>query len=85
MPWKVVKRKCKQADGTVGSYVVVKEKSGGGTEQESCHTSGDKAKAAVRARYASKNETAGAGIQNSLTLTREQLRQIIVELMTKLK
>ena len=85
MPWKVVKRNCKQADGTKGTHVVVKKKSKGRTEQESCHTSEDKADAAARARYASKNETAGADMQNSLTLTREQLRQIIVELMTKLK
>jgi DNA polymerase II small subunit/DNA polymerase delta subunit B len=74
MPWKVVKRKCKQSDGTVGAYVVVKEKAGGGTEQESCHTSEDKAKAAVRARYASKNEG-----RLFMKLSRRQLRKIISE------
>ena len=72
MPWKVVKRKCKQADGSAGSYVVVKEKSDGSTEQESCHTSEDKAKAAVRARYASKNER-----KEYMKITRRQLKNLI--------
>ena len=56
MPWKVMKRDCKQAAGASGSYVVLKMKGGGGTEQESCHTSEDKADGAARARYASVSE-----------------------------
>lgn len=79
MPWKVVKRNCKQADGSKGTYVVVKEKSGGGTEQESCHTSEDKADAAVRARYASKNELSERIEKNMMKLTRRKLRILIME------
>jgi len=57
MPWKSIKRDCKQkSTGKGGSHVVVKKKKDGSTEQESCHTSDEKAKAALRARYASKNE-----------------------------
>ena len=52
MPWKVLKRNCKQSSGQKGRYVIVKVKSGGSTEQASCHTSEEKAKSAVRARYA---------------------------------
>ena len=51
MPWTTKKRACKQADGISGSYVVLKKKSDGGTEQASCHTSEEKAKASVRARH----------------------------------
>jgi len=51
MPWSTLKRDCKQSDGKSGSYVVLKKKSGGGTEQASCHTSEEKAKGAVGARY----------------------------------
>ncbi len=57
MPWKVRKRSCKQkSTGKGGSHVVVK-KEGGKEEQESCHTSEEKADAAARARYASYNES----------------------------
>lgn len=52
MPWKVHKRSCKQkSTGKAGTHAVVK-KDGGSEEQESCHTSEEKADAAVRARYA---------------------------------
>ncbi len=55
MPWKVRKRSCKQkSTGKSGSHVVVK-KDGGSEEQESCHTSEEKADAAVRARYANES------------------------------
>ena len=47
-----MKRDCKQADGSSGSYVVLKMKGGGGTEQESCHTSKEKAEGSVSARHA---------------------------------
>ena len=57
MPWKVRKRACKQkSTGKEGTHAVVKLKRGGGEEQESCHTSEPKARAAIRARYA--NESA---------------------------
>ena len=56
MPWKTIKRDCKQSSGKKGSHVVVKKKKNGGTEQESCHTSKDKAEGGLRARYA--NESA---------------------------
>jgi len=79
MPWKVVKRNCKQSDGSKGTYVVVKEKSDGGTEQESCHTSEDKANAAVRARYASKNELSEPIKENIIKVTRRKLRILIME------
>ena len=71
MPWKAIKRSCKQSSGKKGSYVVVKVKKTGGTEQESCHTSEEKAKSAIRARYA--NES------NTVKITRKQLRKIISE------
>ena len=32
MPWKTIKRDCKQSSGKKGSHVVVKVKKGGGTE-----------------------------------------------------
>lgn len=53
MPWKVRKRPCKQkSTGRTGTHAVVKLKSGGAEEQESCHTSEPKAQAAIRARHA---------------------------------
>ena len=56
MPWKSIKRSCKQkSTGKTGTHVVLKIKKGGGTEQESCHTSEEKADAAVRARYANES------------------------------
>lgn len=55
MPWKVHKRSCKQkSTGKTGTHAVVK-KDGGSEEQESCHTSEEKADAAVRARYANES------------------------------
>ena len=71
MPWKTIKRDCKQSSGKKGSHVVVKKKKSGGTEQESCHTSEEKAKSAIRARYANEGRT--------LKITRKQLRRIIKE------
>ena len=55
MPWKVRRRKCKQASGKPGKYVVVKVKRNGKEEKESCHISKDKAQAATRARYANES------------------------------
>ena len=53
--WKAYTQDCKTADGKDGNAVVKKSESG---EVESCHSSKDKAEAAVRARYANyKNES----------------------------
>ena len=76
MPWKVLKRPCKQSDGTSGTYVIVKVKSGGRTEQSSCHTSKEKAQGAVRARYAN---------EGKMRLTRRQLRRIMKEEISLLR
>lgn len=77
MPWKPVKRKCKQTStGKTGSYAVVKIKKSGGTEQESCHTSEEKAKAAIRARHANEAD------QNEEEVLREYVRKIIKESIT---
>jgi len=58
MPGGVGKRPCKQkSTERSGTHAVVKLKSGGAEEQESCHTSEPKAQGALRARYASKNES----------------------------
>ena len=74
MPWKPIARKCKQkSTGKTGSHVVVKVKKGGGTEQESCHTSKEKAQAAIRARYANETDV------NEEEMLREYVRKIIAE------
>lgn len=52
MPYKVSKQKCKQSSGKKGKYVLKKKDT---NEKVSCHTSKEKAKSAMRARYA--NET----------------------------
>lgn len=78
MPYDIRKRNCKQADGKKGKYVVVKKKSKGRTEQESCHTSEKKAKGAVRARYASE-----ANEGETVKITLEELRQLIREAMAE--
>ena len=76
MPWKVIKRDCDQkSTGKKGSHVVVKVKDDNSTEQESCHTSDEKAQGAMRARYASKNE----GAVKTMKITKRQLRRIIRE------
>ena len=80
MPWKVVKRDCKQADGKKGKYVIVKVKSGGKTEKESCHTSDEKAKSAVRARYANEKSE---GVSNVMKITRSELKKLIQEELGK--
>ena len=56
MPWKVHKRDCRQkTTDKKGSHAVVKISDDGGEEQESCHTSEEKADAAVRARHANES------------------------------
>jgi len=78
LPYDIRKRNCKQADGKKGKYVVVKKKSKGRTEQESCHTSEKKAKGAVRARYASE-----ANEGETVKITLEELKQLISEAMAE--
>jgi hypothetical protein len=73
MPWKVLKRDCKQADGKAGGYVVVKEKSGGSTEQSSCHTSKEKAQGSIASRNMSETII--------MKITKRQLKRIIRETM----
>jgi hypothetical protein len=69
MPWKVRKRKCKQADGTPGSHVVINTSSGK-ERQESCHTSKKNAEDGIKARWASKND-------ESVIISQKQLNEII--------
>ncbi len=49
MPYKILKKKCKQSNGKKGKYIIVKKSD---NEKQSCHTSKEKAKSAIRARYA---------------------------------
>ena len=53
MPYKIIKRKCKQSSGKKGKYIVAKKSD---NKKQSCHTSKKKAQSAVKARYA--NESA---------------------------
>ena len=74
MPWKTVTRKCKQkSTGKSGTHVVVKIKKSGGTEQESCHTSKEKAQAAIRARYANETDVPEE------EMLREYVRKVLTE------
>lgn len=52
MPYKILKRKCKQSSGKKGNYIVVKKTD---NKKQSCHTSKQKAQSAVKARYANEN------------------------------
>lgn len=76
MPWKVLKRSCKKSDGKTGTYVIVKIKRGGRTEQSSCHTSKKKAQGGVRARHAN---------EGKMKITRTQLRSIIKEVLENIQ
>jgi len=74
MPWKPVTRKCKQkSTGKTGTHAVVKIKKDGGTEQESCHTSKEKAQAAIRARHANETDV------SEEEMLREYVRNILAE------
>ena len=53
MPYKIIKRKCKQSSGKKGKYIVAKKSD---NKKQSCHTSKKKAQSAVRARYANESE-----------------------------
>ena len=79
MPWMTRKRKCKQSDGTSGSYVVLKKKSDGGTEQASCHTSEEKAKGSVGARYANEGKKMKLTGRQLTALIREAIDVVNVE------
>lgn len=54
MPYKISKQKCKQSSGKKGKYVLKKKDT---NEKVSCHTSKEKAKSAMRARYANEQYT----------------------------
>ncbi len=69
MPWKPKKRNCKKSNNEKGSWVVVKIKKDNTEEQVSCHDSEEKAKAAIRAKYAQKEST--------IKVTKKQLSEII--------
>ena len=75
MPWSVLKRDCKQADGSSGKYVILKKKSDGSTEQVSCHTSEKKAKSAVSAKHMSEAQRDN----KTMRITKRQLRRIVQE------
>ena len=49
MPYKILKKKCKQSSGKKGKYIIVKKSD---NKKQSCHTTEEKAKASIRARYA---------------------------------
>lgn len=53
MPYKIVKRKCRQSDDDEGSWAVVRRDTG---KQVSCHTSEKKAKGAIAARHVNESE-----------------------------
>ena len=74
MPWRVVKRDCKQSDEKSGSWVVLKVKGDDSTEQSSCHTSKEKAQGSVAARKMSEGR--------KMNITKRQLRRIINEALS---
>ena len=53
MPYKIRKVKCKNAKGKTGKYILTKK---GDNKKISCHTSKEKANAAVRARWANESD-----------------------------
>jgi hypothetical protein len=53
MPYKVRKVKCKNSKGKTGKYILTKK---GDNKKISCHTSKEKANAAVRARWANESD-----------------------------
>ena len=53
MPYKIVKRKCRQADDDEGTWTVVRRDTG---KQVSCHTSEKKAKGSIAARHVNESE-----------------------------
>ena len=52
MPYKIEKRKCKQASGQEGNYVLLKADTG---EYVSCHVTEELAKKAIAARHIREN------------------------------
>lgn len=52
MPYKIVKKRCKQKSGTVGNYVLTKRDSG---DYVSCHVTEEMAKKAIAARHMNEN------------------------------
>ena len=95
MPYKIRKAKCKQSDGTPGSYVLsYKDKSG--KNHRACHTSKKKAKGQIAAiemesvirRTVSdiiKEELSSTKDDNSMKIKLSQLRKIIRETIEEVK
>ena len=83
MPYDVIKRSCRQSDGSKGTHVVVKKKSGGKTEQVSCHTSESKAKSAVRAKHANEGNTVRIKESDLRRIIAEEIRAVIKESIPK--
>ena len=52
MPYKIIKKKCKQSNGKKGKYIVAKKSD---NKKQSCHTTKEKAKSAIRARHANES------------------------------
>ena len=52
MPYKILKKKCRQSSGKKGKYIIVKNSD---NKKQSCHASEKKAKAAIKARYANES------------------------------
>ncbi len=71
MPYKIVKRKCKQSDGKSGSYVVSKKKKNNKLEKKSCHKTKAKALGSIGARYSESTYKESA--------IREFIREVLIE------
>ena len=52
MPYSIKKKNCKDSSGNKGKFIITKK---GDNKKLSCHTSKEKAKSAVRARYANED------------------------------
>ena len=61
MPYRVRKQDCAKSDGSSGTHVVQKKK-GSKWSKSSCHSSEEKAKAAIRARHISELDEEAAGL-----------------------
>ena len=74
MPYKIVKRKCKQSDGDHGSYVLsYTDKKG--KKRRACHTSKKKMQGQIAAIEAE---------SKVMKITREDLKQLIREELAKM-
>ena len=72
MPYKIRDRKCRQATGKSGNYVVVKQKNGA-EEQTSCHGTEKVAKSSIQAQYSN---------EGTMKIKKKTLARIIREVMS---